>query len=415
MNTQLIYAADIHNAVIAGDINRVQNILASDSSSASLKDERGCTPLQLAVERGFSEIVAELLLNTRCIYAEAFIDARTTAGSSAIASGTIEKAYDMFFELLKKYPENANVNFACGMTCLSLKKYSHAEMAFMRALQANPLSARIRAELAGVFTAMGYYEIARQYYQEALAARPSTIAAERIRFYLEQMQISEKRFRIMGRVDIGYIYDNNVNIGPESSVINIVPLVISSQRITSLTVSERSRPLDTSGAFASGTCTAGYDIGVRGGWVLSADGAFYRDYLKDAKNLETLYLHTGTGLRHTSMRDMISLPLYISHIERDDNTLVDVVGTSAEWLYNLERSGSLQLQTACIFENRNYKELDVRDGYYVELNGTLIRNYRGIIKTLWGGVSLFHDHTDADIYKYSGAALKSGMSLALPL
>jgi hypothetical protein len=87
----------------------------------------------------------------------------------------------------------------------------------------------------------------------------------------------------------------------------------------------------------------------------------------------------------------------------------------AEWFSNPERSGIFQAGTTLILENRDYKNSDRRDGYYTELDGTVIHNCHGTIHRLWSGLSLFHNHTEADIYQYSGTALKAGFIAGLPL
>jgi len=54
-------AQDIHEAVLSGDINLVQDLIAADSSLVNAANRQGFTPLRLAVSTGNMEIIALLL------------------------------------------------------------------------------------------------------------------------------------------------------------------------------------------------------------------------------------------------------------------------------------------------------------------------------------------------------------------
>ncbi len=55
------YCGDIHDAVISGDIDRVRDLITADTSLVNKPDERGMTPLRLAVHTGDNEITGLLL------------------------------------------------------------------------------------------------------------------------------------------------------------------------------------------------------------------------------------------------------------------------------------------------------------------------------------------------------------------
>ena len=104
----------------------------------------------------------ELVVKTPVIYSAHFLDPDTRAGKLAINSGEIKKASVMIPELLRMDPGNANINFAIGLIHSALAEYSHASLAFERALQIMPSSDRARIELARAYIGNKQIALARE-------------------------------------------------------------------------------------------------------------------------------------------------------------------------------------------------------------------------------------------------------------
>lgn len=79
--------SDVIAALHAGDVEKIKNLLQSDPSLASAKDERGVSALMHAYYRGRKDI-AELILNSR---SELDIFEATAAGRAEIVSAMLDR------------------------------------------------------------------------------------------------------------------------------------------------------------------------------------------------------------------------------------------------------------------------------------------------------------------------------------
>lgn len=88
-----LHAAAIHDAVAAGDTQRVNALIAGDAAALNLRDESGKSPLMLAVQLGHAEIVAAL------VAAGADVNLSDNKNSSALHLA-VERADTELMELL---------------------------------------------------------------------------------------------------------------------------------------------------------------------------------------------------------------------------------------------------------------------------------------------------------------------------
>ena len=253
-----VNAAKAAEALVAAGAD--VNARASDNSM----------PIDFAMKRNANAVVKVLTVQTRAVYTDRSIDPRTAEAERARASGQLQTAYDIYSKLVQENPENEKINFAYGMVCMSLNQYGRAQQAFERIVQEiNPNNDRARIELANAYLANKQYDQAQRQYEDVLARNPQ--APEQVRANIERglklAKQAAKKWYFSGRVDAGGFHDDNVNVGPNSSVINIEPVVFGSETFNTLTVDEGTLPMKSYGAFASAALSGAYDFGVPGSWM----------------------------------------------------------------------------------------------------------------------------------------------------
>lgn len=343
-----------------------------------------------------------------------FLDIRFEEGEKAINSGELQRAYEIFTDLLKKEPGNERINFAYGMTCFALKDYSRARLAFERVLYINRGNDRARLELARTYLASGQLDLAKEQFELVLTRNPPESVQKNIQAYLEQIKRGTKRWSFSTRVDLGAFMDDNVNVGPDSKIINIAPIIYGASTISSLTIGETSLPVDTEGAFCSVALSGAYDTGEQGEWVITTDGSYYQNWLDNAYEHESLYGQVAVGLRHTGRRSMLKLPLTVAHISSGHDSLVNLYGISPSHLYVYGDKGEVRWQTDGSLEYRDYDELDDRDSFYFSVGEKMTHYFSPQKHSVSMGVSLFHDHTDTGIYENTGGEWTLGGEFNLP-
>lgn len=414
ITAQSVRAGEIHSAVQAGDAAKVKTLLTNNSALADSLSETGKTPLQIATANGADEIARLLLTLTRCAYTDPSIDADTRAGRAAFKSGELENARDLLTRLLKEDPANEKINFAYGMASLSLGDFPRAGLAFERVISMNPRNKRARVELASTHLAAGHAELAGSELSDVLAAGdlPESVRRE-LEEGLRRIDASTRRWHLAGRVDIGAFYDDNVNVGPDSDVVSIEPIVFGSQTFTSLALAEESRPAEAGGLFGYATLSGAYDPGETGEWEATAAGLYYQNWLDGERDHESLFAEVSAGLRRRRKRSVLHLPVNLAHISTGHDALVNLYGSSPSLLHANSR-GDWQWLTTTTVEYRDYTHLDDRDGLYLSAGETVRRFLGEAGHHVHLGVALFYDFADAAVFEHVGVTAKLGGNIALP-
>ncbi len=106
------------------------------------------------------------------------------------------------------------------MAALAVGKLSHAAFAFERVLQINPRNHRARLELARTYTAMERYTQAEQEFRYVLDAGPPERVQRNIETYLAWIHRRTRKWSGGGQLGLGVFYDDNVNFGPSSRLVD---------------------------------------------------------------------------------------------------------------------------------------------------------------------------------------------------
>lgn len=391
----------------------VAALLTDRGADISQKTPGGLTQLQLAIRRDADSVAKVLVTRTPSTYTDRFLDTYFAEGKEAVKTGDLQQVYETLTDLLRENPGDERINFAYGLACYSLKDNSRAQLAFERVLNINPANGRARLELAQIYLITKQLPLAKREFETVLAGNPPPAVRRNIEGYLTAIRKGMKRWRFSARIDAGYFQDDNVNVGPDSDIISIAPIVFGSLRFTQLTLNEKSKPVKADGYFASLAMSSTYDAGDTGNWLVTAGGSLYQNRLADEPDHESGFYEARLGLKHTGSRSIFQLPVKASYIAIGDKSLLNMYGVNPLYLY-VSGKTSMQWLTDGAAEFRDYTELDDRDGVYLSLGETM-RYFFGAAKhNVSLGFSVAHDFTDAGVYEYTGKAWKIGGAFKFP-
>jgi tetratricopeptide (TPR) repeat protein len=392
----------------------VATYLLSKGIDANAKTKTGLSAFQIAIKENATGVAKLLAEKTGAPYKEAFLDDTFVQGEQALASGDLARAYSIFNELLKKDPGNEKVNFALGLACKSLRDFSRAQLAFERVLQINPDNDRARFELGRIYLERKQFAAAGETFRAILAHQPPASVKEEVEKLLLQAESGLQRWTFGGRLDVGGIDDDNVNVGPDSEVINIAPIIFGSQSIDTLTVEEESRPVRAKGLFASGVLSAAYDMGEPREWGMTMAGAYFQNWLDGERSHESTYARVGLGPGHVAARNRFEVLTTAAFIENGHEPLVTIYGVAPMFRWANGGKADWQWTTTGAVDYRDYDTLNDRDGAYVQLNQSF-KHYIGARRSsLSMGIAISHDYTDEDVYENTAIEWNMAGELRLP-
>lgn len=329
--------------------------------------------------------------------------------------GKLEESYGLLTELLRDNPDNEQINFSYALTCIERLDFARAQLALERILLINPGNDRAQLELARLYMAMDQYNLAREGFEAVLGNNPPATVRQSINEKIAMLDRSQSSLSWSGRFDLGYISDDNINIGPNSKIINISPIIFSSgTSITSLSVNESSQPLKDDGFMASMAMSFAYDYGLKRKWLAFSDVAYYQNWLNDYPEHEYQFYQVRIGNKYVKQNVVTETPFKFAHITRGDDDLLNIYGFNPRVLYMSKAVEGVQWLTGATFDLRDYDTLNDRDSTYIAIDETA-RKYVGSLRNSVSlGVSVFHDYTDAGIYEYYGQATTFGWRTILP-
>ncbi len=409
-------SAPIHEAVSAGDVAQARALLAGDAEVVMARDAQGVTPLRMAAAAGRSDMCAALLLGSPLACYDLFLDSRSVDGKAARASGELATARRMFANLVMEHPDSPEVNFAYGMACASLEDYSFARLAFERVVFARPEHARAHVALAQSHLALGQVELAAESFHRALAFPMPEEVRRAVEDYLGQVEgmARPRRFTWAGRFDVGAFRDDNVNVGPESSIVRIAPLSLFGVVFSELAVGPGLRPIEDSGMFLSGMMHGGYDIAAPAGWGVIAEGRYYGNWLEDTPERENTFYRLAMGMQHTGPHSHVALPVGADRIMLDGDRFVDRVFVAPSWLLATGPAGNMRWLSRVRGEHRDYAGSATRDGMYLSASETATRYLGARRHSISAGLTLLYDAPVSEIFENWGVTGELGGELRLP-
>jgi len=434
-------AAEIHDAVEAGNVAKVKQMVAADPSAVNVQSDGGVTPLHLAAGLNNKTLIrfliskgADLRATTKQGWTPLAWAARMNASDSVAIlvseyGADPSEACKIFEKLVSEDPENVKYNYAFGLICLAMKDYSRSAESLKKVLKKEPGNDRARVELALCLKEMKRFREAKEEFLKVksnidtrmagLAQNSMELIRERnarnkIDGQLLEIEQGSRRWQYSGRIDAMYFNDSNVNVGPDSARISISPIIFGSQTISELTVQQASMPAKSEGYAMSVFADSVYDAGEQGKWGWGTTIGYYQNWLDKNEQYESLFCQLDNGPRYFGQRSYFQAPLRLAYIATGGNSLVDLYGIHPAYVYAYGPSGEWRFATLTSLEGRDYEKLNDRDGCYVSA-GEVIRHYFGRDKhSILMGLTFAHDFTRSAVYEYTSREWQFGFDFKLP-
>lgn len=320
------------------------------------------------------------------------LETQVKAGSDALAAGDIDRAFDIFCELLREYPDDPAVNLGLGRAAYERGKLSHAAFAYERVLLRDPGNHVARLELARTYYAMNQFDLAQAEFSRVLGHDPPPAVRGKVELFLQKIKQQTRAWDHWGRIEISAFGDDNVNFGPSVDSVSTI--------IGVLEVSEKSLPRTETGLAAALSLLGMYDVGRKGGWSALGGMNYYQNWLHEPGGHETLFLKLYGGMRRVTGRTWLQIPLKIEHIRYGHAPLLDSYGVNASCLY--AQSGVLHWMTTFACEYRDYPGGTARDAPYVALGETARFYLTRRRHSLACGLKLFGESPDEQSYQNQG-------------
>lgn len=389
-------------------------LLITHKANVGAQSKNNRTPLALAVQRGARDVVWCITSQTHAVYRDPFL--RLALGATKDRMNDLKKARTIYTELLRMHPESSQVNFGYGLICLSLGDTSRAQLAFQRVVDMNGKNLRARYELAKTHFRLRRPKDARREFKALLAMNPPPDVARNIKRYLVSIKNGTlgTRWKHRVHVQVGAFNDSNVNVGPETDIINIAPIIFGSQSITELILDETSMPRSDTGFLANAMLMSVFDVGKPGTWNIGGTLNYYQNWLNDSPDNETMFVSCEVGAGRSKGRHNLRLPLRVSHINSGHDPLVTMTGIAPSYGYIGGTTRPWRLSGTATLEMRKYNALNDRDGVYGSLRTALRYPFGANQEHSVGlGASLFKDETDAEAYAHLGREWHLGMDLSI--
>lgn len=140
--------------------------------------------------------------------------------SAAATAAAANPQYQALFKRMYADPSNLDVTFQFAQLATELGDYEAAIGALERMLFYNPNLPRVKLELGVLYFRMGGYQVARSYFEQALATPgvPPDVQA-RVNQFLAQIDSQMSPHKFSASIYTGWRHQTNANAGPANLVI----------------------------------------------------------------------------------------------------------------------------------------------------------------------------------------------------
>ncbi|HYU12058.1 MAG TPA: tetratricopeptide repeat protein [Stellaceae bacterium] len=246
--------------------------------------------------RGFDRCLRDLagmLRRVRLLLLVATVVA--IAGSAAAQDLTpdertqLEARKAALFQEMLRNPANLDATFAYAETAARLGDNEAAVSAFERMLLFNPNLPRVELELGTLYFRMGSFEIARSYFEKALASNPSPEVRSRIDEYLAEIARRAAPERLIGYVFFGAQYQSDANVAPGSALIHspIGDVLLGNQFVKKADVN----------LFGTVSALYSYDLGTQNRDMLEIGGTAFLNHYFQVGRLDLALAEVTAGPR----------------------------------------------------------------------------------------------------------------------
>ena len=168
---------------------------------------------------------AKLLRSVGCILVLILVGQPLEATAQTLMNedkAALQAQKEQLFQQMFRDPANLDVTFAYADVSARLGDYEAAVSALERMLLFNPNLPRVQLEIGALYLKMGSYELARDYFDKALAANPPPEVKARVEQYLSEIEKSQSRHHLSGYVFFGGQYQSDANVAGSSQILTPV-------------------------------------------------------------------------------------------------------------------------------------------------------------------------------------------------
>jgi hypothetical protein len=262
----------------------------------------------------------------------------------------LEAQKQALFNQMLSNPGNLDVTFAYADVSARLGDNEAAVAALERMLLFNKDLPRVDLELGALYFRMGSFDVARTYFQKALAANPPPEIKDRVTLYLNEIALQVSPQRLTGLFFSGVQYQSDANVAPGASLINspLGPVLLNDQFVKSADAN----------IFGSGSLLYSYDLGNQNGDAIEATATGFINHYFTFDRLDLGFLEVTAGPRFNypnpieGVRSASFKPYaIINEVGLGENQYFWTYGAGAEWTANVWNDISLKT----VFEYRQKK------------------------------------------------------------
>lgn len=310
--------------------------------------------------------------------------------------------------------ENTTVDqqFAEGMNLRDAGDYEASIAAFQGVLSSEPTLNRARAELAvSYFRALNFAAAKEE--AEKVLADPNTPEGVKVnvRKFLETIDNESRKHVFTPYVTFGFGHDNNVNVGPSSSTINLG----GAQLVANATpISKNYNMLNVGLAHRYLSPTPIHAFGRSAAYIWQSNVSYYRnDYFGSSDyDLNVLSLSTGP-LAVVAERWRAGVDFTYDYINLGHAKLAEFYGVtpSATWSVNKTTDVSLNAK----YQNRQFNESAApgRDSNYESVELNVGKAFFDSKFTVQVGANLFNEKADVSRFSNDGYQLSAGANMRI--
>jgi hypothetical protein len=272
---------------------------------------------------------------------------------SAAERSELEARKAALFQQTLSSPGNLDTAFAYADVSAKLGDNEAAVSALERMLLFNPKLPRVQLELAALYFRMGSYEIARTYFEQALAANPPDDVKQRINIYLSQIDKQSGRHHLSGFFFFGGQYQTDANIAPGSPLVHspIGDVLLNSQFVKR----------GDFNVFGTGALLYSYDLGTQTRDTLEVGATGFGNHYLDTRRLDLGLVETTVGPRFNFTQPLPGAPAtsvkpyaIVNDVSLGGNQYFHTLGVGGE--ANTTILADLHLKSIVEFRNKNFSD-----------------------------------------------------------
>lgn len=309
---------------------------------------------------------------------------------------------------------NASVDqqFADGLSLRESGDYEASIAAFQSVLSSEPTLNRARAELAvSYFRALNFAAAKAQAGQ--VLADPNTPEGVKsnVRKFLEAIDNESRKHVFTPYVTLGFGRDNNINVGPSSSTINLG----GAQLVANATpIAKNYYMLNVGLAHRYLSPTPIQVFGHSAAYIWQSNVSYYRNDYFGAKDYDLDVLSLSTGpLAVVAERWRAGLDFTYDYINLGGSKLAEFTGIAPSVTWNLNKKTDVSLNAK--FQHRQFNDhvAPGRDSNYESLDVNVGRAYLDSKLTLQAGAGVFNENADIARFSNDGYQLSGAMNFRL--